>query len=90
MQRQIPDTLVEKMKTFLGKKGVHFFWTLLRLTKSVAPVLRLKGMIPVHPVHFREGMQIRNWLREQPECSDWSQHDLDDTWAAVVEKAVKK
>jgi hypothetical protein len=83
-----PD-LVTRLRKYLGKHGVHFFWTLLRLTKTVSPVLRTKGMIPSHPVHFREGTQIRNFLRDQPECSDWTQDDLDDKWAALVEKAVR-
>jgi len=43
-----------------------------------------------HPIHFREGMQIRNWLRESGLCKDWSDHDLDNNWARVVEKAIEE
>lgn len=55
-----------------------------RLTEAV---LRAKGEwgigIP-HPVHFREGMAVRNFLRAQPECENWDAHDLDDTWCFIV------
>ena len=83
-----PD-LVTRLRKYLGKGGIHFFWTLLRLTKTVSPVLRTKGMIPSHPVHFREGMTVRNWLRDQPECANWTTDDFDNKWADLVEKAVR-
>lgn len=50
-------------------------------------ILRAKGEwgsgIP-HPVHFREGMAVRNFLRSQPECECWDAHDLDDVWMLIV------
>lgn len=44
-------------------------------------------LIP-HPVHFREGMQVRNFLRTLSECKDWTSHDLDDRWEGLVERAI--
>jgi hypothetical protein len=41
-----------------------------------------------HPVHFREGMQIRNWLRKQPETKGWTDYDYDDKWEGLVLKAI--
>lgn len=41
-----------------------------------------------HPIHFREGMWIRNRLRDSGLCRDWSDHDLDNNWAEIVEKAI--
>ena len=42
-----------------------------------------------HAVHFREGMQVRNFLRTLPQCKDWSCHKLDDEWAKIVEDALE-
>jgi len=42
-----------------------------------------------HPIHFREGMEIRNKLRETGLCDDWSDHDLDNNWHRIVEKAIE-
>lgn len=47
----------------------------------------MEGRIP-HPVHFREGMQIRNFMREQPECKGWTDHEYDDNWVKAVEQAL--
>lgn len=41
-----------------------------------------------HPVHFREGMQVRNHLRTLDPCQNWSSHELDNCWTAVVERAI--
>jgi hypothetical protein len=49
------------------------------------PIVQKK--IP-HPVHFREGMQVRNWMRTQGETHGWTACDYDDTWAALVERAI--
>ena len=63
------------------------------LTGSCAPVLKLnqkrKG-IPVYPVHLREGMQIRNWMRQQDECKNWTDIDFDDNWTILIEKTINE
>lgn len=41
-----------------------------------------------HSVHFREGMQVRNFLRTLPECSGWTAHDYDERWVGLVEEAI--
>lgn len=35
-------------------------------------------------------MQIRNWMRNRPEFKDFTDHDFDNTWMALVEKTIKK
>ena len=40
-----------------------------------------------HSVHFREGMQVRNFLRGIYGDS-WTDHDYDNKWAGLVEKAI--
>lgn len=47
-----------------------------------------KGM-PAYPVHFREGMQIRNWLRENAAfAKDQTSIDLDDCYASILEDII--
>lgn len=45
------------------------------------------GGIP-HPVHFREGMTIRNMLRDSGLFPKWDSHDFDNNWGAVVKAAL--
>ncbi len=42
-----------------------------------------------HVVHFREGMNIRNWLRRQSETELWTDHNYDDRWASLAEEAIE-
>ena len=82
-----------KLITFIGKDGMRYFSHLRGLTGTCSPVLRLnfkKKGIPTHPVHWREGMQIRNFLRTLDECKDWDQDQLDNEWEGLVSKAVDK
>ena len=43
-----------------------------------------------HPVHLREGISVRNWLRTQPETAGWTDHDYDDRWQDVVLRAINE
>lgn len=48
-----------------------------------------KGL-PAHPVHFREGMQIRNYLRRKfPELSEMAGDILDDYTVKLMERVIK-
>lgn len=91
--KDIPDSLVDKVCDFLGTKGIRYFSLLQHFHGNVSPVLKLhesRKHIPSHSVHFNEGMQVRNFMRRQIECADWTCHDLDDNWAKVVELVVRK
>lgn len=86
------ETLAIKLYEWLGEENVIYFKHLKGLTGTVSPVLKLnvkRKFIPTHPVHFREGMQIRNFLRSQPECITWSDHDFDNNWIKVVELCIE-
>jgi hypothetical protein len=83
----ISESLVEKMKTFLGEAGKTQFLAYHEQYGTVSPVFMTDRRIP-HPVHFREGMQIRNFMRSLPECEGWTAHEFDNTWALVVAKAI--
>lgn len=82
----ITKEIVVKVHDWLGEKGRDFFREVKEEHGTLNAVLH-DGNIP-HPVHFREGMQVRNFLRQTGLCDDWSDHDLDDNWCEVVEKAI--
>lgn len=79
--------IISRLREWLGDDNVRYFRILKSLTGSYSPVLRLnmkrKG-VPTHSVHFHEGMQIRNWMRQQPEFKDWDSQRLDNSWQTLV------
>ncbi len=83
-------SMIEEFKQWLGQDGISYFRHLKGLTGEYSPVLRLnyerKG-IPTHPVHFREGMSIRNWMRTREEYKLLDSEKLDSEWIVLVEKA---
>lgn len=83
---QITDELVENIKKWLGVRGIEWFRDIKENYGKVNAVLT-DGDIP-HPVHFREGMQVRNKLRELTNYS-WTDHEYDDNWVEVVERAIE-
>ena len=88
MKREFSDSVVEKLRKALGETGLcHLAGIKFRHGRIDATWM--DGPIP-HPVHFREGMQIRNMMREFEECEDWTDHDLDDTWLEVAERAISE
>jgi len=91
--RDVSPETVEALRKWLGDDGVSFFRECRRDYGTVSPCLPPPedALCPVpHPVHFREGMQVRNFLRTTPECKDWGPHDLDDSWMGAVERAIRE
>jgi len=89
MRREPSHELVEHIREWLGPRGVALFRRYRRWAGSVSPTFGRKANRPIpHPVHFREGMQVRNAMRASGLCSDWNDHDIDDMWTLVVEKAI--
>jgi hypothetical protein len=86
-KRTLPDGLVERVKDWLGEEGIAHFRQYKRTYGEVSPVY-MEGGLP-HVVHFREGMQVRNYMRKTGLCSDWDSHDYDDSWTSVIEEAIK-
>lgn len=87
------QSLVDKVYEWIGEENVRYFKHLKGLTGTVSPVLKLnmkRKFIPAHPVHLREGMQIRNFMRRQPECENWGDHEFDENWIKVIESCIKK
>lgn len=85
-----PPYLVKALHDWLGEEGRRFFRAIKFAKGGLNVVLRSKGLIPVYPVHLREGMQVRNFLRTQPVCENWTAHDFDNQWARLTELAMKE
>ena len=76
-------------KKWLGEDGIRYFRHLKGLKGTVVPVLHSKSGIP-WPVHFREGMQVRNWLRGNTELGKkLDSVELDDCYVEILEEAIK-
>lgn len=68
-----------KLSLWLGEEGIRFFTKLYEKHGKLAVIIR-DGAIP-HPVHFREGMQVRNWMRKNTSIPE---DRLDDEWEDFV------
>lgn len=84
----IPSDELEKIKNWLGNSGIDFFNEMRDKYNSVCPAF-VKDGIP-HSVHFREGMRVRNFLRELDYFKDWTCHQLDDNWTLIIEKIIEQ
>ena len=83
---EITNELTNKVKKWLGKDGEEFFEWCLKEHEEIAPVYLEEGL--PHPVHFREGMQVRNFMRGTGLCNNWTAIDFDDNWIEVVRRAL--
>jgi hypothetical protein len=84
---KITQDLIRDVKQWLGEAGLKFFSDLReKYGEGFGTACWMEGEIP-HPVHFREGMQVRNKLRELTN-GGWTSHEYDDNWAAVVKEAL--
>lgn len=89
----ITPALVEHVKQFLGEDGAHFFsWVKEKHGRydAVWWVDLSNGERFPHPVHLREGRQVRNSMRQHPDCAGWDAHDFDGAWTTVVELCLSK
>lgn len=90
--KEITEVNIEVKKRFrkwLTQKGIKYLNDIIKKHGTILAVWNENG-IP-HPVHFREGMQIRNWMRQQPEFKDnLDCHWLDNNWAEFTEGALKE
>ncbi len=92
-KKTITKEMVDYIYEFLGEDGRKFFAENLRDHGDVAPCLVVEGLSPSsphfpHPVHFREGMQIRNALRKSGLCEGWDDHDYDNNYQEVLQRAI--
>ncbi len=95
MDKPISIELAESVGNFLGEGGLLFMEAIrdrrgtLNTVLSTQPFRVNDGVRQIpHPVHFREGMAIRNHMRDLKECEGWDDHDFDDNWQDAVLMAV--
>lgn len=91
--KDIPQSLVDKVFGWMGEENIRWFRHIKNLKGSVNCVLRLnyaRKKIPAHPIHLREGMQIRNFMRKISECEGWDSHDFDNNWHRVIDSCILK
>lgn len=95
------EAIIPDMRAWLGHDGITFFRAVVDNYGAIATAMWILGEGPgeehlrsgpnpsqrgvPHPVHFREGMQIRNWLRTR--IDGW---DLDEVWAPIVHLAIER
>lgn len=81
----IDQTLIDQMKEWLGEAGIAHF---KKIKEDHGTLLAVwdEGGIP-HCVHFREGMQVRNKLRDLTD-GEWTAHEYDDNWQQVIERCI--
>jgi hypothetical protein len=87
-QKPLPESLISELKAYLGKDGLEFFQKCKDTYGTISAVYMDAGRIP-HPVHFREGMQIRNFMRASGYCQGWTSEDFDEMWVKAVEETLK-
>jgi len=80
---ELCEELVTRVHTFLGSEGLKAFGDWFEEYGTVSPMLSFSNGFP-HAVHFHEGMQVRNFMRNTGLCDSWTDHDLDNLWAEVV------
>ena len=85
------EEIISELKKWLGHEGVDFFKQLQQRYGTLHAILDDGSDAEtgyVHLVHYREGMQVRNKLRELTHYS-WTDQEYDDRWSGLVEEAIK-
>jgi hypothetical protein len=86
----IGEPLVNALRCYLGDEGISFFEKIYGNSGTLNAV-EWHGNYP-HAIHFREGMQIRNWMRTYHEAkgiADWDAHDYDNRWEEATLRACR-
>lgn len=91
----INDQLVYEVKEFLGEEGISFFKEVYAEYGEICAVWNEEivldngeKMTVPHSVHFKEGMQVRNFLRSNKLCKDWTNDDFDNKWSLIVKDVI--
>jgi len=74
--------LIELTKEFLGEDGIAKFQKWYDEYSTVSPVYKEDNII--YPVHFREGVVIRNFMRRSIFCKGWKDEDFESNWPILV------
>ncbi len=90
------ELLVKRLSEWLGEEGKAFFKENMEKHGTYIPVLEgeklQNGSTIPHPVHLREGMKVRNFLRSGASTYGLTIFDgveLDDVYVGYIEKAME-
>lgn len=82
---------VRGLRAWLDAEGIDFFRRVKAEFGTVAATLpprhELNPQAIVHPVHFREGVRVRNFLRKIT-WGLWEHDRYENSWARLVERAI--
>jgi hypothetical protein len=82
----VSENIIQDIRNWLGEKGINFFRD-LKAKYGRVDAIWMEGGIP-HVVHFREGMQVRNKLRELTD-GDYDAIEYDEMWVEIIERAIQ-
>lgn len=85
------EEIVKQLREALGAEGIAHFRFIYEKYGTVNAIWKVgegSSAFP-HPVHFREGMVVRNMLREITDYS-WTIDEYDGRWAELTEKAIEE
>ncbi len=89
IEKKAKKAIIKELIEFLQYDGIAFFQMCLDEYGDINCVWNEHG-IP-HSVHFREGMQIRNWMRRQKYFTrrQTGQHYYDDSYIYFLKLALQ-
>ena len=83
-----PEELIIAVGNWLGDEGAKFFQGILDEHGELNAVFMKDGF--PHAVHFREGMQVRNFIRGTGLLPEDDAIDLDGEWETIVRLALRE
>lgn len=84
--------ILNELIHYLGYDGIAFFQMCIDEYDQLEKAVWNEGGIP-HSVHFREGMQIRNWMRQQEYFRNNASNDdhyYDNEWMRYIRLALRQ
>jgi len=82
------DALISYLRENIPK-DIKRFLSLVYEEHSKLNVVLLDYEHFPHCIHFKEGMLIRNLMRESGMCDNFTATDLDNTWEEITIRALK-
>jgi len=80
---KITESLLRDVKSFLGEESLKIFEKYYLEYGEVNPWIK-KSKFNTHIVDFAEGLTIKRFLREHPECKYWTCCDFDQLWPKII------
>ena len=82
----VDPAIVRKLHDWLGSEGRSIFRIWESEYGTVTPII-MEDKYP-HAVHFREGMQVRNFLIGLDECKFWNYDQFENEYPVYIKLAM--